>query len=313
MLNTFMPKMLLLVACSASIHVSMCKADDRELFTVTTNELPDEIPTLVVWQEHNKKKGTWYTNISASFPNVPDFTCDLWCYESPGIEFESAEQLEDGAVRLRHSWADHDATIVTTATPSVGSVEVVARLDPVSKVNGEEEEDYPALNICWQLRRAPAFASEPEPYPEFVRRCFVFTQRGQTFLLDTERRPIPVKPVTHKRNNPPWVQMYLPVDADDKRAGPDNWADYSPDRFTVPVIGAVSRDRKYLTAIGSGSQSMVCQAWHDCMHNNARWLPADDTQGKEWRIVVYAIENDPEELIRRFRADFPDIEPWQKQ
>ena len=287
-------------------------ADDRQILTAKSNPKPEALPTLGVWQEHVKKKNQYYTNLSVRFPNVPDFTCDLWCFESPGIEFQSARELKEGRVELRHSWEGHDQEIVTTATPYRGSVEIVSRLAPARNDAAGEPSEYPPLNICWQLRRAPEFASEPDPYPEFVRRCFIFTDRGQTFLLDTVRRPIPVKPITHKRNNPPWVQMYAPHAAPaELRSGPSGWADYSSDRFTVPVIGAISRDRKYLTAMASGSQAMVCQAWHDCMHNNARWLPAADGSGKEWRVRIYAMENDPAALLAQFHSDFPTVQPWE--
>ena len=79
----------------------------------------------------------------------------------------------------------------------------------------------------------------------------------------------------------------------------------------MPVIGVVSRDGKYLTAMASGAESMVCQAWHDCMHNNARWLPAANGNGHEWRVRIYAMENDPEALLTRFHEDFPEIAPWE--
>lgn len=296
--------LIILLLCNLSV------ADDRHLFTVRSNPQPDVLPTLGVWQEHVRSKGLYNTYLSATFPNIPNFTCDLWCFESPGIFFTSAREMEGGVVELNHSWTEHGFQIVTTATPHPGALEVVSRLKLTDGSASAKPTEYPRLNICWQLKRAPDFASEPEPYPEFVRRCFVFTESGRTFLLDMRRRPIPVKPVDHERNSPPWVQMYLPQSAPDLRSGSTGWADYSPDRFTVPVIGAVSRDRKHLTAIASGSEVMVCQAWHDCMHNNSRWLPPADGTGKEWRVRIYAMRNDPAVLLERFQSDFPDIQPW---
>ena len=216
-MKRFLISMLTVVACVGGAH-----ADDRHLLTVTTNPQPDLLPTLGVWQEHNRKKGLYYTNVSAQFPNVPDFTCDLWCYESPGIEFESARQQGGGVVELRHTWEDHDLSVVTTVIPDAGALEIIAHLKSIGTKSADHPDAFPTLNICWQLRRAAVFASEPDPYPEFVRRCFIFTEAGHTFLLDTHRRPIPVKPATHKRNNPPWVQMYAPLSApDDLRAEPD--------------------------------------------------------------------------------------------
>jgi hypothetical protein len=159
---------------------------------------------------------------------------------------------------------------------------------------------YPTLNICWQLRRAPGFASKPDPYPEFVKRCFIYTDKGRTFLGETRRLPSPARPLTVKENNPPWVQMYLPKTApSDIRAEPNSWADYSPDRYALPVIGVVSRNDKYLAAITTGAENMMCQAWHDCMHDNARWLPAEEGRAKTWHVRIYVMENDSKGLCRK--------------
>jgi hypothetical protein len=122
----------------------------------------------------------------------------------------------------------------------------------------------------------------------------------------------PARPLTIKENNPPWVQMYLPKLAPtDIRAKPNEWADYSPDRYTLPIIGAVSRDGKYLSAMTAGAENMMCQAWHDCMHNNARWLPTDGETGKSWHVRIYVMQNDPDVLVARFKHDFPTVQPWE--
>jgi hypothetical protein len=216
--------------------------------------------------------------------------------------------MAGGRIRMYHSWKNHEWEVVTVATPEEGSVEVVATLEPEDKHRGIEPEDYPGLNVCWQLRNAPGFASKPDPYPEFVKRCFLFTEKGRTFLHETERRKIPVQPPDHEYNNPPWVQMYLPVGAPEVKAGTRSWADYSPDRYTHQVIGAVSRDGRFVAAIANDTGSTMSQAWHDCMHNNAAWVQARSGSGKEWRIRIYAMENDPVALIDRMKKDFPGIE-----
>ena len=306
------PIILTLLVMSCLLIGNAC-AEDRELFIVSSNSQPDRLPTLGVWQDYAKSQDSYDTLLSATFPNVPQFTCDLWCYESPGIRFQSARELSEGQVELHHTWDEHGWDIITTATPRFGALEVVATLVPASEESREQPQEYPNLNICWQLRRAKDFASEPEPYPEFVRRCFISTDHGCAFLLDTERQPIPVRESTHKYNNPPWVQIYAPQSAPaDLHAKTTDWAEYSPDRYRLPIIGAVSRDRKYLTAIASGAESIVCQAWHDCMHNNPGWLPSTASRGKEWRVMIYAMENDFQALVTRFQEDFPTVEPWKE-
>jgi hypothetical protein len=266
------------------------------------NPKPKVLPTLGVWQSPDGKQ----TFLSSSFPDAPAFTCDTWCYESD-VDFVDAKELSGGKVQMRHRWRAHPAVmIVTSVTPEPGAVEFVARLENDRDASKDIPTEYPGLNACWQLKRAPAFSSAPDPYPEFIKRCFIFTDAGVTFLDRTDRKKIPVRRAEDPYNNPPWVQMYLPVWQPLMQAGPDAWADYSSDRYIYPVIGAVSRDGKYLTAIANESNSGMAQAWHDCMHNNPDWLPLD--AGKSagtWRLKIYLMKNDARGLIERIAKDFP--------
>jgi hypothetical protein len=50
----------------------------------------------------------------------------------------------------------------------------------------------------------------------------------------------------------------------------------------------------------------MCQAWHDCLHNNPQWQPADAPPGRRiWRLKIYALENNPDALLARVDKDFP--------
>ena len=52
---------------------------------------------------------------------------------------------------------------------------------------------------------------------------------------------------------------------------------------------------------------MMCPAWHDCMHNNPLWLPANTPPTEQvWRLRIYARENDPDALLARVAQDFPN-------
>lgn len=274
------------------------------------NPDPQKLPTLSVYNDDKFSRGKVLTMVAAAFPNVPDFTCDSWCYES-AVDFFDARALEGGKVELRHRYRDQPhAIIVTTVTPEPGAVEFLARLKLEKGAVGPLPANPQALNLCWQLRRAPAFASKPEAYPEFVKRCFIFTEKGVTFLDKTTRRPIPVRSAEDPYNNPPWVQMYVGLWQEVPKTSSKGWADYSPDRYSATVIGAVSRDRKHLTAIANDSAFSMCQAWHDCMHNNPMWLPAKAPPEKRiWRLKIYAMENDPDALMARVVKDFPSAKP----
>lgn len=277
--------------------------ENINMIVTANNPDPQMIPTLGVWQNQE------LTLVSASFPNVPDFTCDSWCYES-NVEFIDAVALDGGRIELRHrDRAQPHVIVATTVTPEPGAVEFVARieLDTDKYPEAKMPENPTGLNLCWQLRRAPIFASAPDPYPEFVKRCFIFTRTGLTYLDKTIRRRIPCRPADHEYNNPPWVQMYVGTWQDIPEIVPESWADYSTDRYITTVIGATSRDGGYITAIANDSATTMCQAWHDCMHNNPRWLPVDaPTEERRWRLKIYAMESKSDELLARVGEDFPN-------
>ena len=195
---------------------------------------------------------------------------------------------------------------VTTVTPEPGAIEFRVKAVTESGPTDALPKTLPPPNLCWQLRRSALFTSRPDPYPEFIKRCFIFTTKGRTFLDQTVRRKIPCRPPDDNYNNPPWVQMYVGDWQEIPAVTTNSWADYSPDRYVGTVIGAVSRDAKYLTAIANDSASLMCQAWHDCMHNNANWQPADAPAAQQvWRLRIYAMENDPTALLARVVRDFP--------
>ena len=246
----------------------------------------------------------------ASFPEVPRSTCDSWCYESP-VDLVTHEISDDGKMTLEHRDRNQPHVLyVTTVTPEPGAVEFSARavVDSEKDAGGKLPERLQNLNLCFQLRRAEGFESRPEPYPEFVRRCFLFTESGRTFLLDTHRRPSLHRfDADDPKNDPPWVQMYMGVWMRVPGVQGKGWAEYSTDRYTLPVIGTVSRDGKHLVAIANGSADSLCNAWHDCLHNNPKWQPADAPPGQQrWRMKVYVMPNDPEALLARVAKDFPE-------
>jgi len=279
----------------------------KNLVVEARNPQPKTLPTLSVWWDESFGADHRLLMLGAEFPDVPGLVCDSWCYESD-LDFLGATSSSGGRIELRHRWRQHpNVVLMTMVTPERGAVAFEARVEVDKDAGGELPPQLPAPNMCWQLRRAEGFRSAPAPYPDFVKRCFIFTEKGRTFLDQTTRRKIPCRPPDDAYNNPPWVQMYVGVWQQVPEAGATSWADYSPDRYTTPVIGAVSRDGKYLAALANDSAGMMCQAWHDCMHNNAEWLPAEAAPGeRRWRVKVYGMKNDAGALLARVNRDFPN-------
>ena len=67
------------------------------------NPSPDTLPTLAVWQVQKELR------VAATFPDIPDFTCDSWCYES-AMDCIGIAALDGGRIELKHPAADMDQT-----------------------------------------------------------------------------------------------------------------------------------------------------------------------------------------------------------
>ncbi len=243
---------------------------------------------------------------------IPGCLLDLLCYEHSNLTFVAHKMLDKGALELRHrSNKDPHVLMITTLTPGPGSLEIIARVevDRERSSQGKLPKELPDPNLCFRVKRAEdCFASYPHPFPSFIRRCFIFTENGRTFLLDTRRRMLPKASADDPRNNPPWVQIYygvwLPVPDEERDY---IWYNRSPDRFTVPVCGVVSRDGKHLVALANDSADRMTQAWQECLHNNPYWTPRSaPPEEQRWRLKVYVMPNDPEALLARVAKDFPE-------
>ena len=247
-------------------------------------------------------------------PQIPGCVIDLSCYEHNAML--SHRRLSGGGLELQHrDTKDPNILLITTITPEPGAVEVIARaeVDRERNPEGKLPEEMPAPNLCFQVKRAEGgFSHFPDPFPEFIRRCFIYTDRGRTFLLNTIRHRLPEisdKP-DDPRNNPPHVQVYYgmwryaSLKPGPKRPG---WYTTSPTRYIIPVIGIVSRDGKHLAAMATDSADSMCQAWQQCLHNNPKWTPEDvPPEERRWRVKIYIMPNDSKALLKRFKEDFPD-------
>jgi len=294
-----------------SFHAPIRAAETPEYVVVKAtaeNPQPDVLPTLRFVQHVTHSPRPWV--VWASFPNVPDFQCEAWCYEDAYELIDARPILDGGRLELRHRVPDRpELLIVTVIKPEPGAVEVEARmaLDTEHYPEAQMPERPYSLNLCFQLAHCPGFTCHPYPFPDFIKRCFIFTEKGRTFLLDTHRAKIPVRPSDDVCNTPPWVQSYVGVWQTIPEVHPDDPGGYSRDRYVTTVIGAVSRDGKYLAAIANDSAPAMHQYWHCCFHNNPKWLPLDaPTAERRWRVKIYAMENDPDALLARVGKDFPN-------
>jgi hypothetical protein len=273
------------------------------------------VPHIGVRQEDlHPQYSELFTFVWVHVPEIPGCVLDLLTYEWSNLEYLGVREVGGGTLELRHrSRESPSVLLVSTVTPQPGAVEIVARaeVDKERDPQGKLPDKLPEPNLCFRVKRAEGcFSSYPYAFPEFISRSFIFTEKGRTFLTDTVRLKNVGEPADDPRNNPPWIQVY---DAAWVKApnGPaaKTWYNSSPDRFIAPVIGVVSRDRKYLTAIANDcpERNRMAQAWQECFHNNPVWLPKDAPPAeRRWRLKIYIMPNDPEALLKRVGEDFPN-------
>jgi len=237
-----------------------------------------------------------------------------WCYENSTLKLPGHKLLKGGIMQLRHECVRTNMTLVTLAVPKSGLVEFYSWLEPDGRTVQSSGRARPRGfgNMCFQVRRAPDFAEEDKQknYPEFVKRCFIFTKEGCTFLHNTARTPLVTRkndPIRSHAHNTPfcWVQRYSPRPMPEDVRLRSHW---STDLFTKPVIGIVSKDGKYLVALAKKRSDRMSQMWHHCLHN-ADWhgIAVDDPRtDRVYRRNIYFMKNDPDALLQRVESDFAE-------
>ena len=250
----------LLFAAAMAWFCSLAMSAEREIAEPVVAPHPDSqnLPSLSVHQVE-WSPGRTMTMVRIKAPDIPDFECDVWCYES-ALEPGLAEASPDGSVTLRQkSTRECRHTVTTRVIPAPGAVlfEVTADV-----IDADDARRLPTANPCWQMRRAAGFSSAGEPFPAFVARCFLFTDGGCMTMDKTERFPDTRRPPDDEKNTPPWVQVYLPVWRPHP-GQPDAFWGNSTDRYIYPLLGCVSKDSKHLVAMGTDSNRTMGQGWHD--------------------------------------------------
>ncbi len=128
---------------------------------------------------------------------------------------------------------------------------------------------------------------------EYIRRCFIYTERGLTTLDKTRR----TEDARYRGG-----QVYVPAGI--------NAADVNPrpislDKPTINLIGCISADGKWLLATAWDQTEELFQGIIACIHADFRIGGLQSKESKNVRGVLYILPNAPDALLARYRADFP--------
>ncbi len=128
---------------------------------------------------------------------------------------------------------------------------------------------------------------------DYWKHCFIFTQRGLTTLDKTRRT---------EQARYHGGQVYVPKGIDLKSVNP---RPISRDQPINNLIGCFSADNKWLLATAWDKTHELFQGVRVCVHGDPHIGGLEPGQTKQVRGKLYILKNNPTELLRRYRRDFP--------
>jgi len=155
--------------------------------------------------------------------------------------------------------------------------------------SGKQRADVQWAQPC--IRVGPFTGLGQEDY---IRRAFIFTDRGLT-TLDQTRRSVEAR----YRGG----QVYVPAGIDQRDVNP---RPISPEVPANGLIGCFSADGKLLLANAWDHTQELFQGVIVCVHSDFRIGGLAPGETKKIRGKIYVLPNDPDELLARYRRDFPD-------
>jgi len=128
----------------------------------------------------------------------------------------------------------------------------------------------------------------------YISRSFIFTEYGLTTLDKTQRR----QEALYRGG-----QVYVPrgVDLADVNPRP-----LSFDQPANGLIGCFSGDGKHLLATASDSTQELFEGVYVCLHSDPRVGGMAAGQTKRIHAKLYFLSNNQDELLKRYRRDFPE-------
>lgn len=289
-----------------------------------TEELGVSLPQLGLWYEYRPPSGHMVPLVWAQFPGIKNAVFDIGTYEHSHLTAEDFYPVSPTHYRMRHRWNKAPHLLVITELelmPGEIDIRLSMELDRHGYPDAQVPEKLPSPNICFRLLRSDeCFGAFPNPYADFIGRTFFFTKHGREFLLDIDRSLLGPFSPDAPRNNPPFIQVYT---YENRTGGKPvrkpiypgrGWYVGSTTAYTVPVIGTVSQDGKYLAAYAGADASDITQAWRTCLHHRispTTWTPQDAPPlERQHHFKFYLLPNDPDLLLAKVRKDFPQALEW---
>jgi hypothetical protein len=155
-----------------------------------------------------------------------------------------------------------------------------------------ENQSDQKVDIEWAQAciRVGAFTGRGQE--DYFEKCFIFTDRGLTWLHQTHRST----EALYTRG-----QVYVPPGVDFNDVNPRPISNTRP---ANGLIGCISADGKFMLATAWSDTQELFQGVIVCIHSDFRIGGLDPLQTRRLFGKIYIIRNNARELLARYRRDF---------
>lgn len=241
----------------------------------------------------------WEKNIlTISSPRIPGGKVEIWYLEAFCRSRSTDREWGKTVIPHKTTKLDADADgkrlrLRSVVEPGVevlheiraGADEVDFRLTLTNKTDQAVDIDW--AQPCMRVDKFTGLGQK-----DYIRRCFLFTERGLTMLDKTRRTE-----AARYRGG----QVYVPAGVDRRDVNP---RPLSPDVPVNGLAGCISADGKLLLATAWDHTQELFQGVIVCYHNDFRIGGMKPGETKTLHGKVYVMENDPAELLARYGRDF---------
>jgi hypothetical protein len=231
-------------------------------------------------------------------PNVPGDYVEVWYLEA-FCRSHSTHQAWDKTTiphktELLSNERDHKLRLRTKVEPSVVvEHEITAGADSVdfrvtARSEGKEFVDVQWFQPCMRVDRFTGLKQT-----NYIAKSFIFTDKGLQRLNQLPRNE---EAIYHGG------QVYVPAGVPIEDVNPRPISSVKP---VNALIGCFSADEKQVLAMAWDKTQELFQGVIVCLHNDPRLGGLKPGEKRELHGKVYLLPNDPDALLRRYRADFP--------
>ena len=229
-------------------------------------------------------------------PLLGDKPLNIWCMEAYCKKGSTHRKWQDTVIRQQNELVSKTPCEIRVKTLLASGVEVMHRFAVVADeilfeatFNNliDKQVDIEWVQPCIRVGDFTGLGQE-----DYIRKCFIFTDRGLTRLHETNR----TEEAIYRGG-----QIYVPAGIDRNDLNP---RPLSPDVPTIGLIGCFSADEKVLLATAWSDVQELFQGVIVCIHADPRIGGLGPHQTKHIWGKLYILPNDTDELRRRYQRDF---------